>query len=76
MSQESGFLFVPRREPKFRPIVTTTGGDGRLAVFATLVALGAGEPSEIDDVDCLRHLFPRWPGTLRALGARVEVLER
>lgn len=56
-----------------RGISTTTGGDPRLALLGTVLALGAKEPSVIDDVDCLGDEFPRWVGSLRALGAKIEV---
>lgn len=56
-----------------RPLEVTTGGDGRLAQLGTLLALAADGTSVIDDVDCLRDQFPRWVGTLRALGAEIEV---
>jgi 3-phosphoshikimate 1-carboxyvinyltransferase len=58
-----------------RALRVTTGGDGRLALLATVLALAADGPSVIDDVECLRDAFPRWVGTLRALGARLEVRE-
>lgn len=51
----------------------TTGGDHRLALAATVLALRADGPSYIDDVGCLMNFFPRWVGTLRALGAALEV---
>lgn len=51
----------------------TTGGDGRLAALGTLMAVASEERSVIDDVDCLRDEFPRLVGTLKALGARLEV---
>lgn len=57
----------------FSGIRTTTGGDSRLAILATLLALGSREKSVIDDVDCLAADFPRWSGSLRALGVQLEV---
>lgn len=55
------------------PLITTTGGDARLALTAATLALGARAVSRIDDVDCLRRAFPRFVGTMRALGARFDV---
>lgn len=55
------------------PLRVTTGGDGRLAALGTLMAMVSAEPSVIDDVDCLRSEFPRFVGTLKALGAHIEV---
>lgn len=59
----------------FRSLQVTTGGDYRLALLATILALGAGQTSTIDDVECLRQGFPRWVGTLRAIGVQLEVRE-
>lgn len=59
----------------FAPLTVTTGGDTRLALLATVLALGASGPSVIDDVDCLALDFPRFVGSLRALGAQIEVKE-
>lgn len=56
-----------------RALTVTTGGDSRLALLASALAFRAEGPSVIDDVDCLRGTFPRWVGTLRALGAEVQV---
>lgn len=50
--------------------------DPRLALVATILALGAEQPSVIDDVECLRQGYPRWLGTLRALGVQLEVREK
>ncbi len=78
LSAESGgsatglALRDPVRGP-LRATSFTTGGDPRLALAATVLALRADGPSTVDDVDCVRQFFPRWVGTLRALGARVEV---
>lgn len=52
----------------------TTGGDPRLAALALLLALGANGDSVIDDAECLSEFLPRFVGTLRALGAAIEVL--
>jgi len=64
---------VGQGDRAFRALRLTTGGDGRLAALGTLMAMGSEEPSLIDDVDCLRDEFPRFVGTLRALGARLEM---
>lgn len=58
---------------QLRPLTVTTGGDSRLALLGTCLALGATGQSVIDDVECLRADFPRWVGTLRALGASISV---
>jgi 3-phosphoshikimate 1-carboxyvinyltransferase len=48
-------------------------GEPRLAMTAAVLALGARGPSTIVDCDAIGALFPRFVGTLRALGARIDV---
>jgi len=50
-----------------------TGGDHRVAMTAVVLGLVAGGPSKVRDVDCIVTSFPRFVGTLRALGARIDV---
>ncbi|MGH7327384.1 MAG: hypothetical protein ACREJX_03440 [Polyangiaceae bacterium] len=45
-----------------------------MAMTAAVLALVADGPSKIRDVDCVATSFPRFVGTLRALGARVDVV--
>jgi 3-phosphoshikimate 1-carboxyvinyltransferase len=49
------------------------GGDHRLAMTAAVLGLLADGETVVDDVDCLGVSFPRFAGTLRALGANIEV---
>lgn len=70
---QAGLVVVGDPKKRLAPLEVTTGGDARLALVGTLLGLLADGPSVIDDVACLRDLFPRWVGTLRALGAHVEV---
>jgi 3-phosphoshikimate 1-carboxyvinyltransferase len=49
------------------------GGDHRVAMAAALLGLLADGESVVSDVDCLAVSFPRFAGTLRALGANIEV---
>ncbi|MEO7036868.1 MAG: 3-phosphoshikimate 1-carboxyvinyltransferase [Polyangiaceae bacterium] len=48
-------------------------GDHRLAMTAAVLGLVADGETVVEDVDCLAVSFPRFAGTLRALGADVEV---
>ncbi len=48
-------------------------GDHRIAMSAALLALCADGPSRIRGADCIASSFPRFVGTLRAIGARVSV---
>jgi 3-phosphoshikimate 1-carboxyvinyltransferase len=52
-----------------------SAGDHRIAMTAAVLALVAKTPSRIRDVACIGTSFPRFVGTLRALGARVDVEE-
>jgi 5-enolpyruvylshikimate-3-phosphate synthase len=40
---------------------------------AAVLALVAEGECVVDDVDCIATSFPRFAGTLRALGAEIEV---
>jgi len=51
----------------------SSGGDHRIAMAATLLALAADGESVIDDAEPIAVSFPRFVGTLRALGAEIEV---
>ncbi len=47
--------------------------DHRIAMASTVLGLCADGPSRVRDADNIATSFPRFVGTLRALGARVEV---
>jgi 3-phosphoshikimate 1-carboxyvinyltransferase len=48
-------------------------GDHRIAMSAAILGLVASGDSRIRDVDAIATSFPRFAGTLRALGAEVAV---
>jgi 3-phosphoshikimate 1-carboxyvinyltransferase len=48
-------------------------GDHRVAMTAAVLGLLAKGVTRIHDVDCIGTSFPRFVGTLRALGARIDV---
>src|SRR6185503_4641970 len=48
-------------------------GDHRIAMSAAVLALVADGPTRVRDAGCIATSFPRFVGTLRALGARVEI---
>jgi 3-phosphoshikimate 1-carboxyvinyltransferase len=68
-----GFVVEGKGDEPLTATRVTTGADPRLAALGILLALSAKDRSVIDDVDCLNALFPKLIGTLRALGARLEV---
>lgn len=49
-------------------------GDHRIAMTAAVLGLVADGPTRVTDVGCIATSFPRFVGTLRGLGARVEVV--
>lgn len=58
----------------FRAARVDSRGDHRIAMSAAVLALVADGPSRIVDVDCIATSFPRFVATMRALGARIEVV--
>jgi 3-phosphoshikimate 1-carboxyvinyltransferase len=61
---------VPDRP--LRAAVVDSKGDHRIAMSAAVLALLADGPSRIRDADNVATSFPRFAGTLRALGADVS----
>ncbi|MFO0665961.1 MAG: 3-phosphoshikimate 1-carboxyvinyltransferase [Polyangiaceae bacterium] len=50
-------------------------GNPTIALLSALLALRGDGPTRIDGADCVTRIFPRFVGTLRALGASIDVLE-
>lgn len=50
-----------------------SGGDHRIAMTAAVLGLCADGETVVEDADCIAVSFPRFVGTLRALGADIEV---
>ncbi len=72
-SSDGGSVQVKGTPSGLLPLTLTSGGDPRLVLLGSALALRARAPSRLDDVDCLRDLFPKWVGTMRALGVKVEI---
>ncbi len=72
-ARPDGLLIEGQPERPLRAARVASNGDHRLAMTAAVLALVADGESVVDDVDCLAVSFPRFAGTLRALGADVEV---
>ncbi len=66
-------LVIEGREGALEPAVVQSRGDHRIAMTAAVLALAGKAPSRIEDCDCIATSFPRFVGTLRALGARIDV---
>ena len=73
--RQDGFVVVGKPEGTLRAARVASGGDHRVAMTAAILALSADGPCEIDDVACIATSFPRFAGTLRALGAHVQVMQ-
>lgn len=72
---EDGMLVQGRPEGPLQAAEVDSRGDHRIAMSAAVLALAADGPSTIHDVACIGTSFPRFVGTMRALGARIDVLE-
>jgi 3-phosphoshikimate 1-carboxyvinyltransferase len=69
-----GMLIEGRPEGPLEAADIDSQGDHRIAMAATVLGLVARGPSRVRDASCIATSFPRFLGTLRALGARVEVV--
>lgn len=65
-------LVIEGKEGPLEPAEVESKGDHRIAMTAAILALLGRAPSTIRDCDCIATSFPRFVGTLRALGARIE----
>jgi 3-phosphoshikimate 1-carboxyvinyltransferase len=65
-------LVVEGRADPLEPVTVESKGDHRIAMTAVVLGLTARGPSRIRDADCIATSFPRFVGTLRALGAEIE----
>jgi 3-phosphoshikimate 1-carboxyvinyltransferase len=55
-------------------VTADSEGDHRIAMAACLLALRGDTASTVTNVDCIGTSFPRFVGTLRALGAVIDVV--
>lgn len=78
-AEESGDGMVVRGGAPLRPAEVDSRGDHRIAMAAAVLGLavppGSSGPTTtlVRDVDCIATSFPRFVGTLRALGATIDV---
>jgi 3-phosphoshikimate 1-carboxyvinyltransferase len=70
---EDGFSVEGRPDAPLSAAHVDSHGDHRIAMTAAVLALVADGESRIEHADCIATSFPRFVGTLRALGADVEV---
>ncbi|HVU03642.1 MAG TPA: 3-phosphoshikimate 1-carboxyvinyltransferase [Polyangiaceae bacterium] len=69
---EEGFSVEGKPEAPLRAARVTSHGDHRIAMTACVLGLVADGETVVEDVDCIATSFPRFVGTLRALGADIE----
>jgi len=69
-----GLVIEGRPEGQFKATTVTTGGDHRVAMTAVVLGLCGDGDTVVEDADCIAVSFPRFVGTLRAIGAEIEVL--
>lgn len=68
-----GFVVHGRPGVPLRAARISSAGDHRMAMCAAVLGLVAEGETVIEDADCIATSFPRFVGTLRALGADLEV---
>jgi 3-phosphoshikimate 1-carboxyvinyltransferase len=68
-----GFRVEGKPDGALRAARVTSHGDHRIAMTACILGLLADGETVVDDADCIATSFPKFVGTLRALGADVEV---
>lgn len=66
-------LVIQGTDRPLTPAVVDSRGDHRIAMTAAVLGLLGSGPTRITDCDCIATSFPRFVGTLRALGARIDV---
>jgi 3-phosphoshikimate 1-carboxyvinyltransferase len=69
-----GMLIEGRPDGPLEAADVDSRGDHRIGMAAAVLGLVARGPSRVRDASSIATSFPRFVGTLRALGARVEVV--
>jgi 3-phosphoshikimate 1-carboxyvinyltransferase len=69
-------LVIDGTDGPLTPADVESKGDHRIAMTACVLGLIAagGAPTRVRNVDCVATSFPKFVGTLRALGAELEVV--
>ncbi len=68
-----GFSVVGRPDAALRATRVDSAGDHRIAMTAAVLGLMADGPTVVENAACVATSFPRFVGTLNALGAEIEV---
>lgn len=72
--EKSDGMSIQGTREKLKAAEVESRGDHRIAMTSAVLALVADGPCKIKDADCISTSFPRFVATLRALGARVDVV--
>jgi 3-phosphoshikimate 1-carboxyvinyltransferase len=73
--QPDGIVIEGRPDGPLEAATVDSRGDHRIAMTAAVLGLAAGGKVRVRDAACIRTSYPRFVGTLRALGATIEVEE-
>jgi 3-phosphoshikimate 1-carboxyvinyltransferase len=68
-----GFRVQGKPDGPLRAARVESHGDHRIAMTACILGLLGDGETVVDDADCIATSFPKFVGTLRALGAEIEV---
>jgi len=68
-----GFRVQGQADAPLRAARVESHGDHRIAMTACILGLVADGETVVEDADCIATSFPKFVGTLRALGADIEV---
>jgi 3-phosphoshikimate 1-carboxyvinyltransferase len=74
-SSPDGLRIEGRPDQPLAAARVSSQGDHRLAMTAAVLGLVADGETVVEDADCIAVSFPRFVGTLRALGADIEVVK-
>lgn len=72
--EQEGFRVQGKPDGLLRAARVTSHGDHRIAMTACVLGLVADGETVVEDADCIATSFPRFVGTLRALGADIEAV--
>ncbi|HHH29684.1 MAG TPA: hypothetical protein ENK57_15250 [Polyangiaceae bacterium] len=73
VATDEGLTVAGRGQEPLRAAEIDSRGDPAVAMAATVLALRADGPCRIDNADGIVESFPRFVGSLRALGASIRV---
>lgn len=66
-------LVIEGREGVLTAADVESRGDHRIAMTAAILGLLGSSPSRIRDAECIATSYPKFVGTMRALGAHIDV---